>query len=131
MLKILCYIESRGGFEFIATSESGRLATRVQDPFVGIAEIQDLERLMQEKLDNADPKPEGLAELVESIHQYNETVPPYERLRYLKEVTPAIAQKVNIARAQCDARAYQRGQQNMNTVIDMQINPAEEKKDGE
>jgi hypothetical protein len=131
MLKVLCYIEDRGSFEFIAASESGRLATRTQNPFAGIPEIQDFERLMKAKLEAADPKPDGLAELVESIHQYNENLAPYERVRYVKTVTPQLVQAINNARTQCDIRAHVRAQQNAGVSIDQQLKVVKVEKDGE
>lgn len=131
MLRILCYIEDRGKFEYITASESGRLATRTQNPFAQNMEVQDLERVMKAKYDAADQKPEGLGELIEQIHQYNENVSTYERVRYIKTLTPALAQALEVARTQCDARSVIRTQQNQNTILDMKLNVVKVEKDGE
>lgn len=131
MLKILAYIEDRGGFEYIAASESGRLATRVQNPFAQIPEVQDLERVLKAKLEAADPKPEGLPELVEQIRQFNDTVSSYERVRYLKTITPELAKAIEIARTQCDTRAVRNAQQSQHTILNMDLKVVKVEKDGE
>jgi hypothetical protein len=130
MLKTLCYIADRDSFEHIAVSESGRLATRIQNPFGHIPEIEDLERLMKAKL-TAEPDREGLAEIVAAIHQYNEGVPPYERVRYIKSLTPELAQKLKEGFANCEARSHVRQRQNLNTVLDMKLKVVKVEKDGE
>lgn len=121
MLKILCYIEDRGTFEFISVSDSGRLATRVHNPFAAVPEIQDLERLLKAKLDEADPKPDGLEELLEEIHKYNEVRSPYERVRYIKTLTPQLVRKIEFASMTCDARFAQYAEQCRNTIIEMKL----------
>jgi hypothetical protein len=131
VLKVLCYIEDRGSLEYIAVSDSGRLAARTKNPLSVIPEIQDLERVMQAKLDAADPKPEGLANLVESIHQYNETVATYERVKYVKTVTPELAKAFHNAIQGFAAVPAMRAQQNANTVLDMELKVVKVEKDGE
>jgi alpha-glucuronidase len=131
MLKTLCYIGDKGTFEYIAASESGRLATRTQNPFAKNPEVQDLERVMKAKYDAADQKPEGLGEMIEQIHQYNENVSTYERVRYIKSLTPALAQTLEVARTQCDARSVIRTQQNQHTILDMKLKVVKVEKDGE
>lgn len=131
MLKVLCYLGDRDSFEYIAASESGRLVTRTQNPFGHIPEIQDLEKVLRAKLDADAPKPEGLVELVESIHQYNETVSAYERVRYVKTLTPQLAQTIKATSAHCDARHTIRSNQNQNTILDMQLKVVKVEKDGE
>jgi regulator of replication initiation timing len=130
MLKILCYIGDRDTFEYIAVSESGRLATRTQNPFKNIPEIEDLERLMKEKLE-LNPNKEGLAEIVDSIHQYNETVSTYERVRYIKTLTPQLVQSFKEAFATCEVRSHRRQRDNFDTIIDMQLKVVKVERDGE
>jgi hypothetical protein len=139
MLKVLCYIGDKDSFEYIAASESGRLATRTQNPFAAIPEIEDLERRLVAKLEGAQTKfkldatpiPEGLEETIEYVHQYNEGVAVYERVRYIKSLTPALAQTLEVARTQCDARSVICTQQNRNTVLDMKLKVVKVEKDGE
>jgi hypothetical protein len=130
MLKTLCYIADRDTFEYIAVSESGRLATRIQNPLAGIPEIEDLERLMQAKLD-ADPGKEGLAEIVAEIHQYNENVAPFERVRYVKAVTPQLAHALMTYRVHFESTHNARKQQNHNTILDMKLTVVKVEKDGD
>jgi hypothetical protein len=133
MLKTLCYIEDRGVFELISVSESGRLATKVQDPFAAIPEVQDFEKFLQARLDANLPrtKTEGLAELIADVHQYNNTVSDYERVRYLKTVTPQLVNMLNTARLACDSRFTARMQQNHKTFIDVELKVVKVEKDGE
>ncbi len=131
MLKILCYIADKDAFEYIASSESGRLATRIQNPFSQIPEIQDLERLLQAKFDEPEHKPEGLADLIASVHEYNETVSTYERVRYIKTITSQVQNAMNAARAQCDSRHAARNHQNQNTILDMKLTVIKVERDGE
>lgn len=131
MLKVLAYIEDLGEFRIIAASESGRLATRTQNPYAAIPEIQDFERFLKARLDANLPntKTEGLAELIEEVHQYNETVATYERVRYIKTLTPQLAQMIHHSRVQFDALSNIRGQQNQATIIDMQLTVVKVEKD--
>lgn len=132
MLKILCYVADKDAFEYIAASESGRLATRIQNPFAQIPEIKDLERLLKENLEVIDgPKPDGWSEILDSVHQYNETVSPYERVRYIKTLTPQLSQAITMARAQCDARYSILSQQNQKTILNMELKVVKVEKDGE
>jgi hypothetical protein len=131
MLKVPCYIEDKDSFEYIAVSESGRLSTRTQNPFAAIPAIQDLERVLKARLETAEMKPDGLAELIEEVRQHNETVTVYERVRYVKTVTPELVSAINQARAQCDSRAHIRSQQSQNTIIDMKLKVVKVEKDGE
>jgi hypothetical protein len=121
MLKVLCYIEDTGAFEYIATAESGRLATRSQNPFAQVPEIQDLERMLKAKLEATNPKPEGLSELIAEIHQYNETVAPYARVRHIKTITPQLAHTIKMATGNCDARHIIRAKQNLGIIIEQQF----------
>lgn len=131
MLKILCYIADRDTFEYIAASESGRLATRTQNPFSQIPEVQDLERTLKARLEDYDTKPEGLAELITEIQHYNENVSVYERVRYVKTLTPQLAHTIKMATGHCDARHAIRAKQNLSTVIDQGITVIKVEKDGE
>lgn len=130
MLKTLCYIADRDTFEFITVSESGLLSTRIQNSLSLIPEIEDLERLMKAKLE-ANPDTEGLAEIVAEIHQYNENVSPFERVRYVKSVTPQLAQTLMTCRAHFESKSAVRKQQNANTILDMKLKVVEVEKDGE
>jgi hypothetical protein len=131
MLKILCYVADKDAFEYITASESGRLATRTQNPFAQVPEIQDLERTLKARLEDYDPKPEGLSDLIAEVHQYNETVTTYERVRYVKTITPKLAHTIKMATGQCDARHAIRGKQNMSTVLDQGITVVKVERDGE
>jgi hypothetical protein len=131
MLKILCYVADKDAFEYIATAESGRLSTRTQNPFAQVPEVKDLERTLKARLEDYDPKPEGLAELIEEIHRYNETVAPYERVRYVKTITPQLAQTIKMAAVHCDTRHAIRAKQNLSTIIDHGITVIKVEKDGE
>lgn len=126
MLKVLCYIEDKEVFQFIAVSDSGRLATRVQNPFAAIPEIQDLEHVLREKLDSTDQKPDGLEELIEAVHRYNEGCAVYERIRHVKTLTPQLAHAINFASMSCDARSAQQTAQSRNTIIDMKLEEIKE-----
>jgi hypothetical protein len=132
MLKTLCYISDRDSFEFIAVSESGRLSTCTKNPFEHISEIQDLEDLLTKNLEACgENKPESWVEIVAAVHQYNETVSTYERVRYLKTITPQVAQMINMAVAHCDSRHALARQQNHNTIIDLKLKVVKVEKDGE
>lgn len=131
MLKTLCYVEDRDAFEYIATSESGRLAARVKNPVSGVPEIEDLERVLQAKLDAADPKPEGLAELIEQVHQYNESVATFERVRYVKSLTPQLIQALKTFQVQLESQDMAKKQQNQNTILNMKLKVVKAEKDGE
>jgi hypothetical protein len=82
-------------------------------------------------LEDYDPKPEGLAELIAEIHQYNETVAPYERVRYVKTITPQLSKTIKMATGQCDARHAIRTKQNHSTVLDQGITITKVERDGE
>jgi len=133
MLKTLCYIEDRGIFELISVSESGRLATKVQDPFAAIPEVQDFEEFLQARLDANLPntKTEGLAALIEEVRQHNSTVSEYERVRHIKSITPELIKSINAARLSCDSRYGALMQQNRKTVLNMDLKVVKVEKDGE
>lgn len=131
MLKTLCYIEDRGTLEYIAISDSGRLATRVKNPLASIPEILDLERVLKEKLDSANPKPEGLEDLIAEVHQYNETVSAFERVRYVKSLTPQLASQLQANHAHFKSMPLAYREQCANTVINMQFKEVKVEKDGE
>lgn len=123
MLKVLAYLADKSEFNYIAVSESGRLATRVQNPLAAVPEIQDFERFLKARLDANEPntKTEGLAELIEDVQQYNETVSPFERLRYVENSTPALAHVLATTMAHFEMLPQMRKQQNSNTIIDMKF----------
>jgi hypothetical protein len=132
MLKTLCYIADRKNFEYIAVSASGRLATRTQNPFGHIPEIEDLERLLKSNLETlSDKKHEEVADLIEAVHQYNETVSVYERVRYIRSLTPELTQKLKEGFANCENRSNVRQRQNFDTLFDMNLKVVKVEKDGE
>jgi hypothetical protein len=131
MLKVLCFIEDVRNFEYVAVSESGRLATRIADPLASVLEVKDLERVMQDKFDAADPKPEGLAEVIEGIRQFNDTVTPFERLRYVKSMTPHVAQAIFMSVRALNAATEMKRQEAKNTVLNMDLKVVKVEKDGE
>lgn len=117
MLKIPCYIEDRKAVTYIAVSESGRLSMRVQNPFQSIPEIEDFEDVLKSRL-QTEPDNTALSELIEAVHAHNESSADYERARFIKTLTPRLAQGIFNAVRSCDARDMVRTQNSFNTTLE-------------
>lgn len=87
-LRTLAYIEQTKELRVIATCMQQRLADRVKDPFADHPDVLDLEKEIEQRIASwkqwdAEKVP-ALQDLLHLVQQYNESHPPFERLRYIK-----------------------------------------------